>query len=342
MCFSPDAAETKYRVPALAGILECGTMSASTPVSAFNFSSDVLVNIHIPKAGGSYFEENILPHLPSPIPCVSRVQSGRFSSQPDTMRCYRSTNSSSEWLWSRNTGFTWSCGVHAGYSEFLNCFKHVPRVVAQPRRLWFIAVMRHPIERLLSEFAHTRAGNVVWSVGRFRSCASYMVSEAIKYYNHSDHTKKIPWNYKPTHSGEREAADALAMAYMAYATSEQQQHHRQTRMLFAPPVSCPDRIEHIRDVQRLYTEMLESARGVIRHQQVLVGIFEHMQRTLRYFGHQMGVELEHLASSYKPPLPNDLQPLLRLRLTELEYLDMNLYRFANATLFHRTDAYKSV
>ena len=66
---------------------------------------DVLVNIHIPKAGGSYFEANILPHFPSSIPCVSRVQGGRFSVKPATMRCYRSTNSSSEWLWSRNSDF---------------------------------------------------------------------------------------------------------------------------------------------------------------------------------------------------------------------------------------------
>ena len=312
-------------------------MKTSTRVIAFNFSTDVLVNIHIPKAGGSYFESDILPYIPSPFPCVPRSKSEKFSSKPGTMRCYRVTEKSSEWLWSRNSGFGWRCGVHAGFSEFLNCFRYVPHVlVLPPGKVWFITIMRHPIDRLISEFAQTHAGQKYWPVGRFRTCPEYMVSRVNSDPNGSNYN--VGWGSFPSsREGEVQAAKALAMTYMADAKSEGQHHHRQTRMLFAPPVSCLGHIQVVEHVQRLYTTMLKSAQEVIKQQRVLVGIFEHMQRTLVYFGNQLGVKLEHLASSFRRPPSYNLPPLLLLRLTELEYLDMNLYRLANTSLFARTN-----
>ena len=55
-------------------------------------------------------------------------------------------------------------------------------------------------------------------------------------------------------------------------------------MLFAPPVECPSSSADTAAMLRHHERMHESAMAVVRERRVLVGVYERMALTLKYFG----------------------------------------------------------
>lgn len=78
---------------------------------------DVIVFLHIQKTGGTTFGRHLVQNVRLEVPCDCRPGQKKCT-------CYR-PNRKETWLFSRfSTG--WSCGLHADWTELINC---VPTVL---------------------------------------------------------------------------------------------------------------------------------------------------------------------------------------------------------------------
>ncbi|XP_037075164.1 heparan-sulfate 6-O-sulfotransferase 3-B-like [Pollicipes pollicipes] len=120
---------------------------------------DVIVFLHIQKTGGTEFGRHLVHDLQLKRPCVCHRRQKRC-------QCFR-PGSNSHWLFSRySTG--WKCGLHADWTELTSCvdeaMDHMERD-EKKRRYFYIALLREPVQRYLSEWKHVRRG-ATWSTSR--------------------------------------------------------------------------------------------------------------------------------------------------------------------------------
>ncbi|XP_056595030.1 heparan-sulfate 6-O-sulfotransferase 1-B [Triplophysa dalaica] len=114
---------------------------------------DVIVFLHIQKTGGTTFGRHLVQNVRLELPCDCRPGQKKCT-------CYR-PNRKETWLFSRfSTG--WSCGLHADWTELINC---VPGVLnkkesksKKSRKFYYITLLRDPVSRYLSEWRHVQRG----------------------------------------------------------------------------------------------------------------------------------------------------------------------------------------
>jgi len=124
--------------------------------------SDIIVNLHIQKTGGSTFGRHLVRHLQVDPPCVCRKKVKRCD-------CRRPDKENQVWLFSRFS-VGWRCGLHADWTELVNC---VPSFLDKyerqhhERRYFFVTMLRDPVQRYLSEFRHVQRG-ATWKKSSLR------------------------------------------------------------------------------------------------------------------------------------------------------------------------------
>ncbi|XP_062500887.1 heparan-sulfate 6-O-sulfotransferase 1-B-like [Corticium candelabrum] len=129
-------------------------------------NSGVMVFLHIQKTGGTEFGRHLL-FLDVGRPCqVPRKGSGRAMKAPKGSKCFRPGKSPGEsksekemWLFSRFTR-GWPCGLHADWTELHECVEKTINRKEGPkeRQFFYVTILREPVARFLSEFAHVKRG----------------------------------------------------------------------------------------------------------------------------------------------------------------------------------------
>lgn len=116
---------------------------------------ETFVHVHMQKTGGSQFSRLLLS-LDVPFPC--RHLSGRLFEPnfkvfgPGSFRCRGKSAGKrleDDFLLSRYS-IGWPCGVHASFHRLVQC---VPQKLKR-RKLLYISNLRHPVERVVSEYFH--------------------------------------------------------------------------------------------------------------------------------------------------------------------------------------------
>ncbi|XP_015782998.1 heparan-sulfate 6-O-sulfotransferase 2 [Tetranychus urticae] len=135
------------------------TMSFDQIVKDPNFmfdikGDDVMVFLHMQKTGGTSFGRHLVRDLDLEAPC--QCKKGK-----KICKCIRPNSSSRLWLFSRYTT-GWKCGLHADWTELVNCVDSVmnqsERTKVSDRHYFFITLLREPVSRFLSEFRHIQRG----------------------------------------------------------------------------------------------------------------------------------------------------------------------------------------
>ncbi|XP_042190677.1 heparan-sulfate 6-O-sulfotransferase 3-B [Callorhinchus milii] len=114
--------------------------------------NDVIVFLHIQKTGGTTFGRHLVRNIQLEQPC---------DCQPGQKKCTCHRPGKKEtWLFSRfSTG--WSCGLHADWTELINCVPAVmdkKEVQKSHRNFYYITMLRDPVSRYLSEWRHVQRG----------------------------------------------------------------------------------------------------------------------------------------------------------------------------------------
>lgn len=131
------------------------------PKSKFNFSSDLLVFIHIEKTGGTLFQDKFVQNLTifdkkqnkTKAACRLRPKNKYY------YNCFRDekiTNLSSidaNWILMRRT-VGWLCGVHSDYTKIKACVEKKKIEKKFIKNVHFITILRDPTLRYISEWLH--------------------------------------------------------------------------------------------------------------------------------------------------------------------------------------------
>ena len=170
----------------------------------FNVSgSDVMVFLHIQKTSGTMFGLHLVDIDTNP-PCSCSVKGYQtwlvnmptdhtLPSLVHKCTCPRTRASSrpkEQWLFSRYT-FGWPCGVHADWTLLKKCVPSLYKDLHRQFALHFVTMLRHPVERFLSEYEHVLHG-AVWKESRtILSCKDktfYLTECYLKYSNNGSFT----------------------------------------------------------------------------------------------------------------------------------------------------------
>lgn len=124
---------------------------------------DIMVFLHIQKTGGSNFNLHLVKNLQLKRAC--RQVKGKVFKKATGFMCQR-PNSNEFWLYSRSsTG--WVCGLHPDFTTWTNCLEKYSRPKPFKKdKIFYITILRHPFDRLLSEFKHVQRG-ATWKTSKF-------------------------------------------------------------------------------------------------------------------------------------------------------------------------------
>lgn len=157
-----------------------GTSAAGRHNTWFTFSTsghDVMVFLHIQKTSGTMFGLHLVDIDVNP-PChcsvagyqtwlKERPRNKTLPSLVSKCNCPRksaSSKSEEQWLFSRYT-FGWPCGVHSDWTLLKGCVPSVFKHTAEQSVFHYVTVLRHPVDRFLSEYEHVQHG-AVWKESR--------------------------------------------------------------------------------------------------------------------------------------------------------------------------------
>ncbi|XP_017490146.1 PREDICTED: heparan-sulfate 6-O-sulfotransferase 1-like, partial [Rhagoletis zephyria] len=139
-----------------------GEILASPKKSSFHIKgNDVMVFLHMQKTGGSAFDRHLVRDLILEQPCKCEPK------RKKKCRCFRPDTNNRYWLFSRYS-IGWKCGLHADYTELINCVDRVLNQVEHigvKRRYFYVTLLRDPIARFVSEFKHVQRG-ATWKSSR--------------------------------------------------------------------------------------------------------------------------------------------------------------------------------
>lgn len=127
-------------------------------------TAGVMVFLHIQKTGGTEFGRHLL-FLDVGEPCVlPTTKDHKLKKMPKGSKCYRPGQSKRHkgkemWLFSRFTR-GWPCGVHADWTELHECVEKTleDREGRKRRQFFYVTMLREPVARFVSEFAHVKRG----------------------------------------------------------------------------------------------------------------------------------------------------------------------------------------
>lgn len=120
----------------------------------FNAHEDVIVYLHIQKAGGTVFNNHLMKDLILDKPC-------NCTKEMITNPCPCLTREGHVWLFSWFS-VGWPCGLHADWTMLHECVaKAVDEIEGKQRnrRYFYVTLLRDPVSRYLSEWKHHRLGN---------------------------------------------------------------------------------------------------------------------------------------------------------------------------------------
>lgn len=322
-----------------ASILLTGTHGAFAP-------EDVFVHLHIPKTGGSSFGQSLL-RLDVKLPCVARHSSGvlvealnETSVWPGQFQCLRQDGR--PWLFSRYT-VGWPCGVHASLDRLQLCVPNQLNVSQQ--RLLYVTFLRHPVERVISEFLHHPEGWSRWNDGyRGKSRITSIPSDF--YCNGTLRAQDLSCDNQTSNTlTRRNVLDSLAhdnlsdilqhgqsssnMSLWDYlACPSRYPHNRQTRML-ALSMPCHQDEDKPRGVyERL---MLTSAMKTLKTIPFF-GLSHRRWESERLFEWTFGVRFRNVEDTRESKalrLDTMISDRSRILIEAAEYLDMELWKCAS-------------
>ena len=130
--------------------------------------NDTLIPIHIQKTGGSDFLRHLvtikkgdryLCQLPNKV--MTRIKKRqKLPKGKQRIACPRNSSDpqSTQWLLAEKT-LGWKCGVHPTYTEYKKCVRNLDiGTNSEHSQYRFMAILRHPVLRYLSEYEHVVRG----------------------------------------------------------------------------------------------------------------------------------------------------------------------------------------
>ena len=291
----------------------------------------VMVFLHIQKTGGTEFGRHLL-FLDVGKPCIVPTTSRhKMMKTPKGSKCYRPGQSSAKtkskkemWLFSRYTR-GWPCGLHADWTELHECVEKTLEDMEGPkeRQFFYVTMLREPVARFVSEFAHVKRG-ATWA--STHHCKGREVPK-----------KHLPDCY-PGYS-EKKTWPNLTLSNFIGCKSNLG-INRQTRMLAdLTLVDC---------YKKTYTEeergrrMLESAMGNLRSLPYL-GLNEYQIESKDLFEYTFDIRFtdqfgtHHENDSKSEEEKNMLTDSDIQWIKEVNDLDVKLYDYAKKIFFERLD-----
>lgn len=322
---SPDASET---VPALR---EKPAPKPDYRAEKMDFHAEnagVMVFLHIQKTGGTEFGRHLL-FLDVGKRCIVPTRAnGREKKTPRGSKCYRPGQSKGlkedeMWLFSRFTR-GWPCGVHADWTELHECVEKTleDREGQRERQFFYITMLREPVSRFISEFAHVNRG-ATWASPRH--CNNRVVSK-----------KQLPDCY-PGFSEKRKWPNLTIENFLSCKSNLG--INRQTRMLAdLKSVDCYNMKKFVAAVRD--RKILTSAKVNLRSLPYF-GLNEYQIESKELFEYTFGLKFtdefhardQNQSKSYEfleALSERDIQ-----RIKEVNYLDMELYDYAKEIFLER-------
>lgn len=266
-------------------------------------STDVMVFLHIQKTGGTSFGKHLVNDLDLEKQCW-KVRGLKRSN------CFRPNSDSETWLFSRySTG--WKCGLHAGWTSLSECVHIHFADDYRQRRYFYFTVLRDPVARYLSEYAHVGRG-ATWK-------DSYINCNGRKYKQQKCYEGDNWLNVK---------LDEFMRCEGNWAVN------RQTRMLSdLHAINCTGAGMQKEDRDRL---MLETAKQNLKNF-AYFGLTEEQEKSQRMFEYVFGMRFKvDFVTNNNGTVASELK--LRSeqieKIRRLNKLDLELYDFATK-LFHK-------
>ena len=324
------------------------------PSRNFNYSTDSLIYIHIQKTGGTSFGKALINGLRHCVELTKTEFSDENGRQAESMKkhCYREESwdptlpkyknpkmKYDTWLISRlSTG--WDCGVHASYTATREC---LPKVLwknlgsAEYNRLsnnlYFITSIRNPIDRFISEWKHYSRG-AKWARPR-RICGN------------KEYASELPTCFQKNSDWKNVTlTEFMNCRYNMGA-------NRQVRMLANLGVEgktsfskCYENILPINTTSTAYKlrmeELLESAKANLEYNFSYFLLNEHRLLSQFLFEQTFGLKFDtkffQKTSTRAKNLLYDQNVINKAsytRIYELNYYDIQLYKFAKQLFFRR-------
>ncbi|KAF7215776.1 heparan-sulfate 6-O-sulfotransferase 3-B [Nothobranchius furzeri] len=276
----------------------------------FNIKGDdVIVFLHIQKTGGTTFGRHLVRNIRLEQPCDCKPGQKKCT-------CHRPGKEES-WLFSRfSTG--WSCGLHADWTELTNC---VPVVMDKKdaqrnkRNFYYITMLRDPVSRYLSEWKHVQRG-ATWKT------ALHMCD------GRSPTQEELPTCY----SGDDWSGVTLKEFMNCQSNLA---NNRQVRMLADLSLVGCYNLSSMNESQRNHI-LLSSAMSNLKNM-AFYGLTEFQRKTQylfeRTFSLRFIAAFTQINSTRAANV--DLSEVVRRRIEELNFLDVQLYEYAKDLFLQR-------
>ncbi|WAR28551.1 H6S1A-like protein [Mya arenaria] len=153
----------------------------------FNINEDVIVYLHIQKVGGTVFNGHLINDLDKGFDC-------HCTKHVVMNPCHCKNKAGNIWLFSWFT-VGWPCGLHADWTMMHECVdKEMNKLegIKRHRRYFYIALLRDPISRYLSEWQHQRLGQH-WEEAKLK-CGGQSVGKFDVYPCFQEHWKECTLN----------------------------------------------------------------------------------------------------------------------------------------------------
>lgn len=291
--------------------------SAFLNLRVFNISGhDVIVFLHIQKTGGTYFGKNLVKNLVLERKCI---RSDQIKTTKARFECKR-PKSNETWLYSRySTG--WLCGLHADWTTLSSC---VPKVLKShmsieqlnETRLFYVTLLRNPVDRFLSEFKHVQRG-ATWK-------SSTHVCNGTKHH--------LPFCFQGSNWRAVKLSEFLDCQYNLAI-------NRQTRMLAnLNEVGCYKREATSFFAREREKDLLESAKKNLRSLSFF-GLVEYQKESQYLFEVTFGLKFEKdfstVSDTWSQEARKEVNPKQLLQIRKVNRLDRQLYSYARALFFKR-------
>ncbi|CAK9293731.1 unnamed protein product [Gordionus sp. m RMFG-2023] len=251
------------------------------------------------------------------------------------------------WLFARST-YSWkACGLHATWTDLNEC---VPMIVENKtkkekftKNYLYATILREPVTRYMSEFYHVKRGGT-WKKsphkcgGKFYSLPTCYDSKGPKSdWSHANMEEFMSCPYNLAHNRQ-----TLHLADLESVGC----YHK----IFPPELSTSDSMS----ASKIHLALLNSAKKNLRDNLAFFGLLEHLPETQYLIGKMLGI---HFKTSFDSARENYSRKNKRLTLKKLtydyklsnatlrkiarvNYLDIELYRFAKKLFFERIEYFK--
>jgi hypothetical protein len=311
----------------------------------FNKLIDLVMFLHIPKTGGTNFENNLVTYLrkyngiskkweracfekPKNVINETKAYAKYFCPRDDsnefTWNKYYTLKSS--WFFGRQTfawGLHWKCNVHADFAKLRACSLYMKETNEFLGRIHFITIIRDPIQRYVSEWNHVSRQNELG-------------------YNVIFNTKNV-CNKEVTMSGclpEIKTNELINLEQFTYCENNVAEN-RQTRMLAyynENQANCSLFNTENRE------DLLETAKTTLRHMSYFaLTEYDDLSRKLFEKTFQNRIRFQKIAdySSKRKTLEyvKNMDKGLLEKIKNLNDLDLELYDYAKKLFFERLKFY---